>query len=312
MVLSRILRLLEQPAWRGINNEYHNELAAENSGDLARGQYAVFQSQIANAASRLRKFQAEEKQALRNDHNLQTLTAHMGAFAFQMESAGSHLDGMDESQISGFQMLDSTLRRRFDSILDVLRNFVAVTNQRLEAEKQVVEKLGEGAYIEAQELMGTGEKHLRQGRRTEGDERSDNLREAFRSYERIVDNSIGDKNYVAWFNVGYLCWVHVKSLKEAEEALASAERLSAGAPDPWHTKSLRHLAEVQYLQGKYSDAYVTAQRALSVSREYLSVFNAARYATKMGLKDDAQSLLNESIEMVPMTVEIMYGEEDLS
>ena len=78
----------------------------------------------------------------------------------------------------------------------------------------------------------------------------------------------------------------------------------------WHTKSLRHLAQMQYLLGKLDDAYATAHRALAVRREHETLYDTARYASKTGRKDEMVALLDECIELQPNTIVTMFSEED--
>ena len=137
----------------------------------------------------------------------------------------------------------------------------------------------------------------------------------------VIDNEVGkQKGYVAWFNIGYLRWKQKPEdnedqakvdLAHAEEAFFQAQRLSGIMRDePWHTRSLRHMAEMQREQGNVEDAYQTVHRALVISREYESLLCAARYANKIGRTDEAVKLLDECIEMRPETIITMFAEED--
>ena len=97
---------------------------------------------------------------------------------------------------------------------------------------------------------------------------------------------------------------------QAKEAFFQAQRLSALLRDLWHTKSVRHMAAMQREQEKLEDAYHTIHRALAVSREYESLLDAARYASKTGRSEEATRLLDECVGIRPETIITMFAEED--
>ena len=141
-------------------------------------------------------------------------------------------------------------------------------------------------------------------------ERLENWKDALRLFSAVLENDIGRQNYVAWFNIGFLRWKHLNDPSAAEQAFFNAQRNSAPERDLWHTKSLRHMAEMQYPQGHFENAYATAHRALAVQREYETLFNRARYSAKGQRKEEMVKLLDECIELRPVTIVTMFGEED--
>ncbi|MCI0560015.1 MAG: tetratricopeptide repeat protein, partial [Nitrososphaera sp.] len=80
---------------------------------------------------------------------------------------------------------------------------------------------------------------------------------------------------------------------------------------PYHAKSLHHLAEMQYLQGRPAEAYDNIQKALCVTpNDHDTMYDAARYAAKTGREPEALELLDKCIELQPQTTIVMFSEED--
>jgi tetratricopeptide (TPR) repeat protein len=323
MARSPDFRRLDTPINRAITNEYHLELTAENTADIKRELIAQRQLQAQAAALNLR---GQVEIARRQDTTNEFLDSILSSLDYGFDRLSDQLEMVDDTLKSGFKTIDNSLQSGFGSVVAVLNQSVVLMTEQLKTQKQITETLSKPYDTNAQELLREGQKWLTQGERSEGRERLENWNDALRLFQKVTENEIGQQNYVAWFNIGYLRWKHLKNLTEAENAFFRSQRLSAPSRDIWHTKSLRHLAEMQYLQGKqketegdseqamkmYEEAYATAHKALAVRREYSTLFNAARYAAKTGRKEEAASLLDECIELDPWTIHSMYGEEDFS
>jgi tetratricopeptide (TPR) repeat protein len=100
------------------------------------------------------------------------------------------------------------------------------------------------------------------------------------------------------------------NLAEAEEAFFRARRLSQANKDAYLVDSCLHVAYMQYLQGRYEDAYTSAESALEVRKDYETLFDVARYAARTGRLDEAIDLLGRCIHERPTTVITMFSEED--
>ena len=143
-----------------------------------------------------------------------------------------------------------------------------------------------------------------------GRERDDDFEDASHLLQEVIKNPIGNQDYVAWFQTGWLQWKHFRNLPEAERAFHRAVRLSAPEANDYYRLSIRHLAHMQYLQGRHEDAYQTIQRAIKAATDHDAPFDAARYAARTGRTAEAVALLDQCIDLVPATIITMFAEED--
>jgi tetratricopeptide (TPR) repeat protein len=160
------------------------------------------------------------------------------------------------------------------------------------------------------ELRTQAAKWLDRGRKTLEPDRSGHYDDAMLLLREVVKNPIGNMDYVAWFEIGWLLWRHERKYKEAEEAFRLAARRSSDNADEYHILSVRHLAEMEYLQGNHEGAWQTIQRILPMVSSHDAPFDAARYAAKLGRKDDMLRLLDVSINRHPLVIVNMFSEPD--
>jgi tetratricopeptide (TPR) repeat protein len=298
-------RLVSQTT-REINNEYHLQLIAKNTGVVLRAQYAQLRAQAQAAALNLRgQLEITQRQHTTNEL-LGGLTGNIGSLIGLAEQMHGQLQSIEAC----IETVNDTLERGFASVARILERAVSVLMQQQTTLARIADTLSRPYDAQAQELLREGQKWLEHGAQTEGREQQENWKDALRLFHRVIENEVGKQNYVAWFNIGYLRWKYQNELPEAEEAFFQAQRLGAPTRDLWHTKSLRHMAAMQNEQGKNETAYNTIKRALSVSREYASLFDAARYAWKSAQRDEAIQLLDECIEARPETIITMFAEDD--
>ncbi len=220
------------------------------------------------------------------------------------------LENIDETLAKGFNKLDSTLYAGFSIVADEISRVVSGLATIQVTLNEIATTLSAPYETEVQELLHEGDRWLKQGELCEGREQADNRRDALRLFEEVIANKKGATNFVAWFNAGYLHWKLNNNVSKAEDCFYQAQRLTAPLRNLWHTKSLRFQAEMQYLSDRHDDAWGTAKKALAISREYETIYNAARFAAKIGLKQDVTSLLDECIELRPTTIVTMFSEED--
>lgn len=67
---------------------------------------------------------------------------------------------------------------------------------------------------------------------------------------------------------------------------------------------------MKYLQGQHEEAYQTMHKAINISQDHDTLFDAARYAAKTGRESEVASLLEKCINLQPTTIVTMYAEED--
>jgi len=298
---------LKGPELRAINREYHLELTAKNTGELRAAQAVQMRMQAEAAVMNLRAMGEINRTVGGLDG---TLISGFDALAREIASLNSSLGDLDEHLVSGFNQVDATLRKGFSLVAqEIIQVGEALQRQQMTL-NEIAHVLHNQLEAKVQELLREGLKWLEEGEKSEGREQMDYRKDALRIFDEVIRDPKGATNFIAWFNAGYVHWRMGQDTARAEECFYQARRLSAPNRDAWHTKGLRHEAEMQYLQGKFEEAWTTIQKALAVEREYESLYNAARYASKAGRKEAAMALLDECIDRRPTTIMTMYSEED--
>lgn len=270
---------------REIHQEYHVEMIAENTKQLVDYHKESLRLQAGAAAIHL--------------HAQQETNRYLSGIEQECRAMVEGLDSLNESVSEGFAVVGESLERISQQMMQMQRTL-----------EHIAEILSRPYETKVLELRGEADKWLRSGMKTTGRDRDENWKDATRLLHTVVDNPIGMQDYVAWFQTGWLLWKHKKNIPEAEEAFYRTQRLSAQSRDWYHVKSLRHLAYMQYLQDKHADAYGTIQKALDVSRDHATVYDAARYVAKTGREQEYLSLLDRCIELQPTTIITMFSEAD--
>jgi tetratricopeptide (TPR) repeat protein len=225
-------------------------------------------------------------------------------------------DGMDQLNY-GVDALNQTASDTLDamySLESTISNcFERVSEQMLrqqETLEEIAQLLRVPYEVKAKELRAEADKWLTQGMKNTGRDREEDWKDAMRLLQVCVENPIGMQDYVAWFQIGWLRWKRDKNISEAEEAFYRAQRLSASKADLYHVKSLRHYAYMLYLQDKHQEAYSVIQKAVAISNEHDTIFDAARYAAKTGRGEEALAHLERCILERPTTIVTMFAEAD--
>lgn len=280
-------------AQRFIDNHYHLEMVADNSHQIVEYQAQMLQLQQQAAITNIR---AMGEIAHRQDHTNSLLSALTGS--------------MDTLNATATQTLHAVYAQT-----EVLQEgFEEIAARLLEQQRvlqQISDILRRPYKAKALELLNEADRALKTGAKASGRDQEEWYKDAARLLQDVLDNPIGRSNYVAWFQTGWLKWKFQRNLAEAEEAFYQAARLSASNADLYHAKSLHHLAEMQYLEGRPAEAYDTINRAFRVTPEdHDTMYDAARYAAKTGREREALELLDKCIELQPHTTIVMFSEED--
>ena len=296
-----------RPHLRAINNEYHLELTAKNTDDIRVGQTLQTRMQAQVAAANLRAM-GEIDRSINDLHS--GLNDGFDAMVNEARYMSGQLENIDETLAQGFEKLDATLYAGVTVVADELTRVVAGLAKMHLTLNEIATTLSQPYETGVQELLSEGDRWLKQAELCDGREQADNRRDALRLFDEVIANKKGATNFVAWFNAGYLHWKLNADVPKAENCFYQAQRFTAPLRNLWHTKSLRYQAEMQYLGAKHEEAWNTANKGLTVQREYETIYNAARYAAKTGRKDEATALLDECIELRPTTIVTMFSEED--
>lgn len=298
---------------REINNEYHLGLIADDSKLLRSELLAIRKGQVGAAVLNregqmeiLRNLDVGNQLHRVNNELLGGLAGDMYSLLGEAERTNEHLVAIE----GALEQLNVTIRQGFDAVVGELTQVVSMLQQNQKKLTEIGYLLRNRNEAEALESLRKGVSWLVTAEKTIGPDQHKLRSHALEQFRSVVDNKIGKDMYVAWFNIGYLSWKHLGDLVEAEKAFDQAQLFSARTRNPWHTLSLRYLAGMQRKQDKFEEAWQTINRALAVNREYASLYAAARYACKTNRREEADKLLDECIELVPETIDDMFGEED--
>ncbi len=286
------------------NVDQLKQIEAANLAVTAQAARANLAAQKANQALSRSNLAALEN--IRDEHretnvmlgNILDVLEDMSAELANIHNA---IDRQTAMQRAAFRIVHADLTRIAESVLEThktLKNIEVLLRQPYETK---VLELRNQASRWLERGMNNSERQK---------EQADDYEDAFRLLEEVIKNPVGNQDYVAWFQIGWLRWKHYNDKPSAEQAFYRATRLSAPTTDAYHVKSLRHWAQMQYEQQKYEDAYQTIQRAVAISREHDVLRDAARYASRTGRNQEAIQLLDECIELRPTTIVEMFAEED--
>jgi tetratricopeptide (TPR) repeat protein len=298
--------ILDSEYRRQIDLEYHVEVIAENTKQLKDCQVSLLKSQASAAANNLAALHdLAQGQEITNAY-LGSMAQDVNMMMRGVERLGQGLDQLNttaEKTLNAIHSLSQTLDEKLNHISQQMF-------QQQKTLSDIAEILRRPYEAKALELRREADKWLVNGMKATGRDREEDWNDAMRLLRLSVDNPIGMQDYVAWFQIGWLLWKHTQNFAEAEEAFYRSSRLSTQNHDLYFVKSLRHLAYMQYFQQKYTDAYSTIQKALSVSDDYDILYDMARYAAKTGQEKKTLELLDKCIDLRPTTIVTMFAEED--
>jgi tetratricopeptide (TPR) repeat protein len=304
--MSSLQRYIEEPStatyhWRrDIDHRYQLLMIAERQEQIVEFHRAAFRLDIATADILARSTIAQERsaQALGGIERSAIWSAHYLGFLPGIsrgirdgERAVYHLASVTEA---GFERLAAILLDGQETVERIARTLQTSYETR------------------SLELRRESDKWLRQGMKREpGDpDRADHYEDAYALLNLCVQNPIGRQDYSAWFNIGWLNWRHRNDLAEAENAFNRARRLSEPSGDAFYLLSVRHLAQMQYLQGRPTDARRTSIALRSID-DADGLYDAARFAARSG-DGEWLTLLRRSILLQPLKIRMMHDEADFA
>jgi len=143
-----------------------------------------------------------------------------------------------------------------------------------------------------------------------GRDRQEEFKDALRLLTEVLNNPIGSRDFVAWFQIGWLKWKDKQDLPGAAEAFYQAARLSGTEGKPHYVSSLRHLAYIQYLQDSTKCIRDNRKSGAGCVRRPRSPLRCSRYAAKTLRNQYALKLLEKCIDLRPQTIVTMFSEAD--
>jgi tetratricopeptide (TPR) repeat protein len=279
-------------AERIIDNQYQLEMVADDEGQLVEYLLSAYQVRRDAAVAQLRGL--VDYAAPKTGDDVSALLPILTAGAAEPADADAAFRPADVVREGAVAAARAMADRRL-----ALSEIFAARRDALE--ENTVELLDEAARA------------LRSGMTSTGRDQQEEFKDALRLLRSTQEGPIGGRNYVTWFQVGWLLWKLEKNLPDAAEAFYQAYRLSASQADLYHLYALRHHAYLQSLQGKHEEALLSAQRAARLAPDDTDVlFDLARYAARLGRENEVLEPLGRCIDADPTVAATAFADPDFA
>lgn len=164
----------------------------------------------------------------------------------------------------------------------------------------------------AKEIRYSALKAVREGCAPDAFDQEGLLGDALMFWKSTVEDPIGMRDYVAWFNIGWLLWKLEANLEDAERAFATTVRRSMDKKDAYHVMAARHLAYMRYLQKKTDLAYQGIHLALRTSSEDAdNLYTLLLIAAQAGNEAEVVTAFRKLIQDHPEQLAICLAEKEL-
>lgn len=294
-LLSRLIFDTDTPEHRRlrrIESEYHLAIVAENSEQIRQFQADALDLQA-----------AQLRMAAEQHREVSHLLAQL---SFDLDGIHSTLGWI----VDGLADVEEAIHLQSKLLLHCFEQEAKLLVELQHSLQKVIQQQAARYRTDALEVRNEALAWLTAGLKTTGRERDDSLDDALRLFRITAENPIGGQDCIVWFNIGWLLWKHRKDIAGAEEAFFRAARLSALHNADCRRSSLRHLAEMQYLQQKYQEAYETSGRARDYSPDHDVRYDLARYASAAGRREEALQLVETCIVERPASAYSVFTEPD--
>jgi hypothetical protein len=159
-----------------------------------------------------------------------------------------------------------------------------------------------------QELALQGESALRQGMASTGRTQEEEFQDALRLLKGVLETPIGSRNYVVWFQTGWLQW-RAGLITESAESFYQAVRLGSNASTTSGTRylllALLHLAFLEAQQQHFAEATQYLQRATQLAPDISEILvESARLAVLQGNPSKAPEYLRPAMLQ---DLSLLYG-----
>jgi tetratricopeptide (TPR) repeat protein len=227
-------------------------------------------------------------------------------------STNREILGID--RLAGFSMLSGAIQEGVSTLADAVQQGVSrLTDAIQEGFSSIAEEMREQNAIltninrllatklagEAREIRNSALAALHEGCSSKAFDREASLREALQLFHITVEHPLGLRDYVAWFNIGWLRWKLDGNLQEAEKAFATAVRQSMTEKNRFHAMAARHLAYIQFLQRKTDAAYRSIGLALQADSDPKTMFTQLLIAAQANNAAELTATFHTLITMHP-------------
>ena len=198
----------------------------------------------------------------------------------------------DNRDMLGLNPESGSLTRTLPNVPDALREmmpdrfmaFPLALPQRRAKMEEIASSLAASFAGDARVVSDAARIALREGCSPLAVDPQASLREALYLLRVYMQHPPAMRDYVAWFNIGWLLWKLDGDLGGAEKAFLTAVRQSNEQKDTYHVLAACHLAYVRLLQNKITEASHAIRLALQVAGD-----NAENLYTQMLIAARASS-----------------------
>ena len=280
---------------RRLDFEYQVETLAATNVQLVEFERKALALQAGQAFTNLVQLQEQQR-----------ATAQLENISAMLPQLAQSMDRISESNLR----IESELEDLRGSLEDCFQRLAEIAIEQRELLRQISEALSRPYETQVRELRNEATRWLEQGMAHEGRDRREDWSDAMRLYLEVIKNPIGMQDYVTWFRIGWLQWKSASDYKEAEDSFYRSQRLSSSTGNSYHLKALRYLAYMRYKRGDFSGAERSQEQACSLSNDAQSMYDLARYKSKLGKSSEAADLLCKCLrQRVDLSVS-MFAEED--
>lgn len=296
-----LTNLVKGKETRQIDIDYQTAMAAKNTQEIYEVNSKLLELQAAKSCMNLE----QQKKTNQSLGELKEVTSHLTESMEAINKNVDHITHQVDFLADEVTDLKLEIQQGFKLVIDILEK----QHSQLEDIKNFLSRPYETAVLE---LRNSANYWLLCGMRDSGEDQNKYFKDSIQLLNQCLENPVGKRDYVVWFQKGWLLWKHTGDLNKAEETFSEARRLSKPKLDLYYQKSLRHLAYIQYLNDKPEKAYQTIQQAVNTCKDddHDTLFDAARYAARNGYKKEALKYLNQCINLRPETSVTMFAEED--
>lgn len=306
----------ELQRFRDIDNHYHLNVIAQNSSQLLHYQAFALRQQYVQAAATVQNLEKVAHQQSITNNLLRDVEYSMGMMQNDVAQINVGVQNLNRSSLKTIAHLENIEAAVDDLQARLLEEFANIADQMFaqqQALQEISNTLSTPYQTQSLELRNNAIKWLNQGMNCTGQDRDEDYKDAMRLFRVVADNHIGRQDPIVWFNIGWLLWKQDNNYVDAEQAFDRARRLCGDdIVNRLYENNLRHLAHMQYLQGKFAAAFETISLYYSLYHDSEAIFDAARYAAKSHNTKEAMRFLREYMEHRPSAMARILAEEDFS
>lgn len=193
---------------RRIDDHYHLEMIAENSGQLVACQTQALSLQRDAAIANLRGMAEIAGRQDATNAMLGQTNSLLSCLVGGVDRLNNSMDALNETATQTLDALyeqSEVLQAGFAQIADLMM-------KQQKTLEEIAVTLSRPYETQALELLSEADRALKTGMKTAGRDQKAEFADASRLLTQVLANPIGSRNYVAWFQTGWLKWKSERDL----------------------------------------------------------------------------------------------------